>query len=53
MLIYYGMWEYVLGNVALLGLFSIHNSRAARKILIEEEVLVGEMIEKLMKDDVK
>ena len=52
MLIYYGMWEYVLGGAALLGLilglFSIYNSRAARKLLIEEERLVREMMEKLM-----
>jgi uncharacterized protein YneF (UPF0154 family) len=46
------MWEYVLGGASLfgliVGLFSIYNGRATRKLLIEEERLTREMIEKLM-----
>ena len=46
------MWEYVLGGASLfgliVGLFSIYNSRAARKLLMEEERLTREMIEKLI-----
>jgi len=46
------MWEYVLGGASLfgliVGLFSIYNGRATRKLLIEEERLTREMIERLM-----
>ena len=45
------MWEYVLGGASLfgliVGLFSIYNGRATRKLLMEEEKLTREMIEKL------
>jgi hypothetical protein len=46
------MWEYVLGGASLfgliVGLFSIYNGRATRKLLIGEERLTREMIERLM-----
>ena len=46
------MWEYVLGGASLfgliVGLFSIYNGRATRKLLMEEERLTREMIEKLI-----
>jgi protein tyrosine/serine phosphatase len=52
MLKYYCMWEYVLGGASLfgliVGLFSIYNGRATRKLLMEEERLTREMIEKLV-----
>jgi hypothetical protein len=47
------MWEYVLGSAFLfgliVGLFSIYNGRAARKLLMEEG-LTREMIERLMEE---
>ena len=47
----YVMWEYVLGGATLfgliVGLFSIYNGRATRKLLIEEEKLTREIIEKI------
>lgn len=49
---FYGMWEYVLGGASLfgliVGLFSIYNGRATRKLLVEEERLTREIIEKLV-----
>jgi hypothetical protein len=46
------MWEYVLGGASLFGLIvglsSIYNGRATRKLLMEEERLTREMMEKLM-----
>ncbi|MEM1546761.1 MAG: hypothetical protein QXY40_09675 [Candidatus Methanomethylicia archaeon] len=46
------MWEYVLGGATIfgliVGLFSIYNGRATRKLLVEEEKLTREMVEKLI-----
>jgi len=48
------MWEYVLGGASLfgliVGLFSIYNGRATRKLLVEEGRLTREIIEKLVSE---
>ena len=45
------MWEYVLGGATLfgliVGLFSVYNGRATRKLLIEEEKHTRELIAKM------
>jgi len=45
------MWEYVLGGAILfgliVGLFSVYNGRATRKLLLEEEKHTRELIAKI------
>ncbi len=45
------MWEYVLGGATLfgliVGLFSVYNGRATRKLMLEQERRTQELIEKI------
>ncbi|MCS7113158.1 MAG: hypothetical protein RMJ00_04970 [Nitrososphaerota archaeon] len=45
------MWEYVLGGATIfgliVGLFSVYNGRATRKLLIEEERMTRELIARM------
>jgi len=45
------MWEYVIGGAtifgAIVGLFSVYNGGASRKVIIEEERRMQEILKKL------
>jgi hypothetical protein len=45
------LWEYVLGGATLfgliVGLFSVYNGRATRKLMLEQERRTQELIEKI------